>query len=150
MLIPLPPQGVQNADVTWHSVVGTVLSTHLSPDNTGHTGTQNDLTDSTDNIILFWRPGLGIIQNNLLSLKFHIAHTRFVKFLIVHSWGNPPFDHSMTQEISKITWRFWINTISMICRLSVFIQSETNYGNTLSAMSIAFGSLMICISCSWV
>jgi hypothetical protein len=31
----------------------------------------------------------------------------------------------------------------------VFIQSKTSSGNILFAISIAFGSLRNCISCSW-
>jgi len=38
----------------------------------------------------------------------------------------------------------------MFCTLVMFIQSATSSGNSLSAMSIAFGTLMNCISCSWV
>jgi len=38
----------------------------------------------------------------------------------------------------------------MLCTLMVFIQSATSSGNSLSAMSIAMGSLMNCISCSIV
>jgi len=40
--------------------------------------------------------------------------------------------------------------ISMFWILVMFIQSATSSGNSLSAMSIAFGSHMNCISCSWV
>jgi hypothetical protein len=32
----------------------------------------------------------------------------------------------------------------------MLIRSATSSGNSLSAMSISFGSLMNCISCSWV
>ena len=49
-----------------------------------------------------------------------------------------------------VTRRFWMNLISITGTLLVFIQSEISSGNTLFAMSITFGNLMNCISCSWV
>jgi len=106
--------------------------------------------DSTDNVILFSRPGLGIIQHRSCRLKSHMAHARCVKFLEVRQWGTPGFNHSMTQEFGMSTQSFRMNLLSMICTLLVFIQSQTSSGNTLFAMSIAFGSLMNRISCSWV
>jgi disulfide oxidoreductase YuzD len=36
----------------------------------------------------------------------------------------------------------------MFCNLLVFIQSETCSGNTLSAMSVSYGSQINCIICS--
>jgi hypothetical protein len=65
-------------------------------------------------------------------------------------WGIPLFDDWITQGISMVTQSSWTNLILMISKLLVFIQTDTGSGNTLSAMSIAFGSLMDCISCSVV
>ena len=104
------------------------------------------MMDSRDNVILFWLPGLGIIQNKSWFLKSHMAYARCVKFLMVRQWGIQRFDHLITHEISMFTWSFWTILISMFCTLLVFIQSATSSGNTLSAMSITFGSLMNCIS----
>jgi len=61
------------------------------------------LMDSIDHAILFWQPGLGILQNKSWLLKAHMAHTRCVKFLTVRRWAIPLFDHSITQEISIFT-----------------------------------------------
>jgi len=108
------------------------------------------LMDSRDNVILCWLPGLGIIRNKSWLLKSHMAHAQCVKFLKVRRWGIWLFDHLKTHEISMFTWSFWTKLLSMFCTLLVFIQSATSSGNTLSAMCIAFGSLMNCISCSWV
>jgi len=58
--------------------------------------------------------------------------------------------HSITQEISMFTQRFWMKVILMFCTLFVFIEYAISSGNSLYAMSISFGSLMNCISCSWV
>jgi len=106
--------------------------------------------DCRDNVILFWLPGSGIIRNKSWLLKPHIAHSRCVNLLMVRWWGIQLFDYLITHEIRMFTWTFWKKLISMFCTLLVFIQSATSSGNTVSAMSIAFGSLMNCISCSWV
>ena len=108
------------------------------------------LMDSRDNVILFWLPGSGIIWDKSWLLNSHMAHARCVKFQMVHRWVIQPFNHLITYEISMFTPSFWTKLLSMFCTLLVFIQSAISSGNTLSAMSIAFGSLMNCISCSWV
>jgi len=64
--------------------------------------------------------------------------------------GIPLFSHSVIQEISMYTQSSLTNLISMIWKLLVFIQPETSSGNTLFAMFITFGSLMNCLSCSWI
>jgi len=106
--------------------------------------------DSRDNVILFSQPGSGIIQNKSWLLKSHMADAQCVKIQKVRRCDIPLFDHSITQEIRMFTGSFWMKLISMFCTLLVFIQSTTCSGNTLSAMYIAFGSLMNCISCSRV
>jgi len=98
----------------------------------------------------FWLPGSGIIQNKSWSLKSCIAYGWCVKLLNARRWTIPLFDHLPTQEISKYTNSFWMKWTLMFCTLFVFIQSATSSGNSLSAMSIRFGSLMNCIICSWV
>jgi len=108
------------------------------------------LMDSRDNVILFWLPGSGIVQNKLCLLKSDIARAWYVKFLMVHWWGIQLFDHSITQETSKCCQSFWTHLIAMFCTLLVFIKYNTSSGNTLSAMSISFCSLVNCIDCSWV
>jgi len=65
-------------------------------------------------------------------------------------WGIELFNHSMTKEISMVTQSFWTKLISIFCALLVFIQSTTSSGNTDSALSVSFSSLMNCIGCSWV
>jgi len=106
--------------------------------------------DSGDIIILFWLPGSDIIRNMSWLLKSHMAHARCVKFLKVRRWGIQVFNHLITHEISMFTLSFCTKLLSMFCTLLVFIQCATSSGNTLSAMCIAFGSLMNCISCFWV
>jgi len=108
------------------------------------------LMDSRDNVILFWLPGSGIIWNKSWLLKSHTADAWRVRFLLVCWWGIQLFNYWITHEISMFTWSFWTKLISMFCTLLVFIQSAINSGNTRSAMSITFGSLMNCISCFWV
>ena len=108
------------------------------------------MMDSRDNVILLWQPGSGIIQKKQLLLKSHMAHAQCVKFVKVGWWGIPHFDHPRTQAIRLSPCRFWTKLSSMFCTLLVFIQPETDSGNTLSAMSVDFGSLMHCICCSWV
>ena len=106
--------------------------------------------DSTDNVILFWWPGLGIIQNKSWLHKTDMAYAQCVKFLKVRRCGIPLCNHTITQEIRMCTRSFWTNVISMICTLLEFVQTQTSSGNILFAMYIAFGSLMNCISCSGV
>jgi len=106
--------------------------------------------DSRDNVMLFWLPGSGFIRNGSWLLNSHMAHGQCGKFLKSRQWGIRPFAHLITHKISRFTGSFWTKLISMFCTLLVFIQSATSSGNTLSAMSIAFGGLMNCISCSWV
>jgi len=78
-----------------------------------------------------------------------MAHAQYVKFLKVCRWGIPLFNNSITQEISMVTWSFWMNRISMFWTHLAIIQSKTSSGITLSAKYIGSGSLMNCISCSW-
>jgi len=105
--------------------------------------------DSSENVTLFWLPGSRIIRNKWWLLKSHMAHARCVKFLKVRRWGISLFDHSITQETSIFTWSCSSTIILMLCTLWLSTQSATSSGNTLSAMSIGFGSLMNWISCSW-
>jgi len=76
--------------------------------------------DSTDNVIFFWWPRLGIIQKKSWLLNSHMAYAWCVKFVKVPQWGIPLFDQSVTQDLSMITRSFWMNLISMICTLLVF------------------------------
>ena len=48
------------------------------------------------------------------------------------------------------TQRFSRKLELMLCTLMVFTQPATSSGITLSTMSISFGCLTNCISCSWV
>jgi hypothetical protein len=106
--------------------------------------------DSSDNVTLCWLPGLGIILNMSWLLKSHMAHARFVKFLNVHRWSIHLAYHTMTQETSIFSQSCWQTIILMLFSLLVSTQSATSSGHTLCAMSIAFGSLMNCISCCWI
>jgi len=108
------------------------------------------LMDCSDNVILMLVPGSEIIQNKSWLLKCHMAHAWCVELLKVSQWGITLFHHSITQEVAKFTSSFWIKLKLIVCTLMVFIQSKTSSGNTLSALSIGFGSLMNCISCSWI
>jgi hypothetical protein len=65
-------------------------------------------------------------------------------------WEIQLFDYLITEEISMFTESFCTKVISMFCTLLVFIESTTSSGNTLSAMSITFGSLMNCFSRSLI
>jgi len=56
--------------------------------------------------------------------------------------GIPLVVHSITEEISMFTQSFWTKLILIFCTLFMFIQSSTSSGNSISAMSIAFGSLL--------
>jgi hypothetical protein len=108
------------------------------------------LMDPRGNVIHFWLPGLGIFWNKSWLPKSHMAHVQCEKYPKVRLWGIQLFDHLITHKISMFTWRFWTKLISMFCTLLVFSQSATSSGCTLPGMSIAYGSLMNCISCSWV
>jgi len=108
------------------------------------------LMDSSGNVNLCWLPRSGIIWNKSWLLKSHMTHAWCVKFLKVRQWGIHRFDYSITQKTSIFTRSCWRTIILMLCTLSVCTQSATISGNTLSAMSIGFGNLMNCISCSWV
>jgi len=108
------------------------------------------LMDFRDYIILFWQPWSGIIQNKSWLLQSHMAHAWYVKFPNVRASGIQLVEHSITQDIGRWTQSFWMKLIWMFCTLFVFIQFATSSGNSLTAMSISFGSLMNCISCSWV
>jgi hypothetical protein len=104
--------------------------------------------DSTNSVILFWQPGLQIIQNKSWLHKSHMAHAWCVKFLQVCQWDIPHFHHSITDKIRMFTWSIWMKLVSMFRTLLVVIQSATNSDITLSVMSFGFGSLMNCIT--WV
>jgi len=106
--------------------------------------------DSSDNVRLCWLPGLPIIWNKSWLLKGHMAHAQGVKLLKVRRWGIQLFDHSRTPDTSIFTQSSWMTIIMMLCTLLVSTQSTTSSGIIHSAMSIGFGSLMNCISCSWV
>jgi len=79
------------------------------------------LRDPRDNVILFWLPGSGIIQNKSLLLKSYIAHAWCGNFLKVGRWGIQLFDHLITNEIGMFTWSVWTKLIWMFCTLLVFI-----------------------------
>jgi len=106
--------------------------------------------DSSENVTLCWLPGSGSLRNKSWLLKSHMAHAWCVKFQKVQWWGIQLLDHSITQETSIFTRSCWRTIILILCTLEVSTKSATSSGNTLSAMSIGFGSLMNCISCSWV
>jgi hypothetical protein len=53
-------------------------------------------------------------------------------------------------QISMFSPSFWTKLILMFYSLFVFVQSATSSANSLSAISISFGSLINCISCSWI
>ena len=148
--IPCPLPGSKTIDEAWNCTVGTVLS---QPAHHGIAGPSLDRIvrmDSSDNITLYWLPGSEIIQNKLCLHKSNMADVQWAKFRNVRRWGIPLFDHWMTQESSVCTQSCWRRTILMLYTLQVSTQSATSSGNSHSAMSIAFGSLMNCISCSWV
>jgi len=108
------------------------------------------LTDSRDNITLFWPPWSGIVQNKSCLLKSYMAPALCVTFLKMPEWGIRLFDRMLKQEIGMFTRSLLTKLILMFWTLLLFILSATSSGNTLSALSIAFGSPMNCISCSWV
>jgi hypothetical protein len=64
--------------------------------------------------------------------------------------GHLMFDNMITREISMSTWSFLMKLLLMFCTLLVSIQLATSSSNTLCAMTIAFGSLMNCISSCWI
>jgi len=105
---------------------------------------------SSNNVIFVWMLGSGIMQNTLGLLKSHRAHARHVKFLKTRWLGIQLVEHSLPHGISIFTQTFWTELILTFCTLFEFIQSATSSGNSLCAMFINFGSLMNCISCSWV
>ena len=106
--------------------------------------------ESRDNVILFGRPGSGIIQNKSWLVRSDMAHAQCVIFPKARRWDNAQFYHSITQEIRMITQRFWMKLILMVCTLLVFIQCATSSGKTIYAMCIGFRSLMNCISFPWI
>jgi len=105
---------------------------------------------STDTVIIISLPGSGIIPNKSRLLNSHMVHAQCLKFLQMYPSGIANSVHSIIQDIRMFSCSFWTHLISMPYTLLVFIQSETRCGNTLFAMTIAFRSLMNCISCSWV
>jgi len=62
--------------------------------------------------------------------------------------GYSTFQPLHNSKIKMFTQTFWITLILAFWKLFVFIHSEIISGNTLSAMSISFGSLINCNSCS--
>jgi len=150
VLMPCPPKGAKKTDKACHSVVGTVLSPLENLDISAPDLKWDYADEFQRQCYPLWLPGSGIIPNKSWLLKSHMAHARCVNFLKVRRWDIQLFDHLITHEINMITWSIWTKLISMFCTLLVLIQSATSSGNTLSAMSIAFGSLMNCISGSWV
>jgi len=115
-------------DTPSHTPAHTRLFEHTPPYNT------------TDDDILFWRSGSGIIQNELWMLKSYIAYAHCVKYQKLGGLYITLFEPSIMQEITMFTWSMWANLLSMFCTLFAFIQSETSSGNILFAMSIAFDS----------
>jgi len=108
------------------------------------------LMDFRDNVTHFLMPRLWIIKNKSWLLNSHMACMQCVKFLMVCWLGIQHCKHLITQEISIFSWSCWTKLILMFCILLVFIQSATSSGNTLSAISFNFGSLINSISSFWV
>jgi len=106
--------------------------------------------DFSDIVTLCWLPGSEIIRNKSWLLKSHMTDAQCVKFPNVRQWGIRHFDHSITQETNIFTWCCWRTPILMLCTLYGSMQSATCSGNTLSAMSNAFCTLMNWVSCYWV
>jgi hypothetical protein len=108
------------------------------------------LMDSSYNVTRCWLPGSDIIGNKSWLVKCQMAHVQCVKFVNMLQRGIQHFDHSRFQVINICTRSFWRTIILILFTLYVSTQSATSSGNTLCEMSIAIGSLMNCISCSWV
>ena len=149
-LISCPPIGARNIDEAWHSTVGTVLSQLRHLDITGPS--------------LKWDCADGFQQQNLPRLAAWVRdYSEQVMVAQVSNgvcpmceiqkgapMGHSTFDHSITQDTSIFTQSSCRTILLMLCTLKVSTQSATSSGNTLSAITICFGSLMNCISCSWV
>lgn len=105
--------------------------------------------ESSNNVSLHWLPGLGIIQNMSWIIKSHLADARWLTVRKVCPWGIQLLNHSIIEETSIYTRTCWRTRILMLSIIQVSAKSVTSSGNTISAISIAFGSLMNCINCSW-
>jgi len=149
-LFPGPPNGANYTDEAWHSTVETMHWPHQDLDINNPGLKWNCVNDFQSQYTHIWLPGSGIIQNTLELLNTHMAHAWCVKFLKVRSLGIEHFDSFITQRFGMFTLSICTKQVSMFCTLLVFIQSIASSCNTLSAMSIVIGSLIICISRSWV
>jgi len=74
-LIPCQLSGGKSIVEARDVAVGTVLCPQTNLDITGLARNRILLMDSQDNVILFWLPGSGIIQNKSWLLKFQMPHT---------------------------------------------------------------------------
>jgi len=103
--------------------------------------------DSKHNVVMISLPMSGIIRNMSWLPKLHMAYTQRIQFLRVCLWGNQLFAHSIPYESNMFMWSLWMKLLLTLCTLSISTQSAIQCGNTLSAMSICFVSLMKCIRC---
>jgi len=78
-----------------------------------------------------------------------MAHAQCVKLQMVCWWGIPHVNYSIAHQIRMCTRSFREKLASMFGTHLLFIQSETSYGSTLSAMSIDFRSLINWIAALW-
>jgi len=146
----LAPNRSQNANEAWHSMVRTVLSPLRNLDITGPSLKGNCADGFHTQCYPILAAWVGDYPEQVMVALVPDGSCLICEMPKCALMGNSSFDHSITQDISMLSQSFWTNIISMFRTLLVCIQSDTSSGNTLSAMSIGFGSLMYCISCFWV
>jgi hypothetical protein len=136
---------VRYPDVAWHSMVGTVLSPPRDRVITGCGSKGNCLdrfTRECNHLLGAW---LRDYAEQSMMHNSYKCHAQWLKLPKVGGRGIPHFEYSITQVMSMDTRKLWTNYIFIFYTLLVFIESMTSSGNTLSAMAIAFCSLMNCI-----
>jgi len=149
-MISCPLNTAKTIEKAWHTAVGTVLSQLRHLDITGpglKCDCANGFQPQCYPLLAAW---VGDYPKEVM-----VAQVLYGSYLMCEiSQGVPRGSHLFNQSITKQTSIFPLSCrrslILILCTLYLCTQSATSSGNTLSAMCIAFGSLMNCISCSWV
>ena len=150
-LIPCPPKDAKNIDEACDSAFGTVLSQPRNLEITGP-GLKWDCADGFQRqcypVLGAW---VGDYPEQVMIAQFSYGSGPMCEIPKGVSMGHSafrPLDNSRDEQVYSELLED--NYIDALDTLGVNPKSATSSGNTLCAMSIGLGSLMNCISCSWV
>ena len=149
-LVQCPPHGAKNTEEAWHNVVGKLLSPLGNLDLWG-ANLKWDFPDGFQRQCYPWLAAwVGDCPEQVMLAQ--VSYSSWLKCVISNSvlMGHLSLCQQITQEIRKFSLSVWGKLIWMLCKLFVFTQSPTSFGNTLSAMCISSGSILNFSCCFWI